>query len=74
MQLQETFEIIEVYGPQHANHAIQNGWKLLAVTGVSDPHGGTQIVSCYVFGKPKPSQESSKGPGGFQLKKTGGAF
>ena len=66
MQLHETFEIIEVYGPQHANHAIQNGWKLLAVTGISDPLGGTQIVSCYVFGKPKPSQEPSMGPGGFQ--------
>ena len=45
MQLHEAFELKESYSVGNANSAIQEGWKLLAVT--SGANGVT-----YVLGKP----------------------
>lgn len=47
MQLHEAVELKEAYSVSSANTAVQDGWKLLAVT--SGANGVT-----YVFGKPAP--------------------
>lgn len=56
MQLHEAYEVKEVYSPQEANAAIQKeGWKLLAVTAVTNPTAPQFVSVCYVLGKPKES-------------------
>ncbi|MCW8278414.1 hypothetical protein IMF27_24995 [Pseudomonas sp. PCH199] len=52
--------MIEVFGAQEANTAIQkDGWKLLAITSATSPQAPTFITICYVLGKRKPVSESS---------------
>ena len=55
MQLHEAFEVTEVYGVQHVNEAVRKGWRLLAVTAISDPHDPAKLVNCFVLGKKKPA-------------------
>ncbi|TVT84918.1 hypothetical protein FPT12_07565 [Pseudomonas sp. H3(2019)] len=67
MQLHEATQVREVYGVDQANELLQEDcWRLLAVTGVSDPQGGSRVV--YVLGNSnlprKPAAE--QGSGGFQ--------
>lgn len=60
MEMHEAYEVIEVYGAQEANTAIQkDGWKLLAITSAASPQAPTFITICYVLGKRKPVSESS---------------
>lgn len=50
-----------MHSPQKANAALQNGWKLLALTAVSNTDatpGLSLLVTCYELGKRKPADQS----------------
>lgn len=60
MELHEAYEVIEVYGAQEANKAIQkDGWKLLAIASATSPQAPTVVTIYYLLGKRKPVAESS---------------
>lgn len=64
MEMHEAHEVKEVYSSQQANAAIQQeGWKLLAVTAVTNPEAPQFVTVCYVLGKkvqPKPLNISAE--------------
>ena len=49
MQMHEAVELKEAGSVNQANAAIQEGWKLLAVTSASD--GNNQLAVIYVLGR-----------------------
>ncbi|MCQ4302716.1 hypothetical protein C1170_06190 [Stutzerimonas frequens] len=60
MQLHEADVVFEAYSLQDANKAIKDGWKLLAITSVTNPQTSPQFTCvCYVLGKKSPGRATS---------------
>lgn len=54
MQMYEAQQIKEVYSPQEANQLLKQGWALIAVVAVSNPHKLDILSTCYVLGQTGP--------------------